>query len=210
MIKITCNPTASSYSAIISKSFSIADTNSTEEVDLGWRLLNEMVIARKLPKCSVYISWINLCTKKVDGIKMLENMLDFIGRHNLIISIEVVNKLTTIFNRLGYTCNQSKVNRRGKCSACSSYLDSVEISDLEFKTLATNFMDKALIKKDAYLKSSPDEVSRFQEFVDKTVPYDCVIDGLNVAFSAGSPKNTGTGAKIVSFLHYKNVFTTKM
>ena len=199
MVKITCKPSASTYSAIITKSFS-ASTNSSEELELGWKLLNEMVEARRLPKCSVFISWINQCIKNVDGLKMLENMLYFIGRHNLLISKQVVDKLTSVFAKLGFTCSQSKVNRRGKCSACASHMDSVEISDEEFTELAKKFLDKALIKKDVYLKSSPDEVARFQEFVDKTIPYDCVIDGLNVAFSAGSSKSSGSGAKIVNSL----------
>ena len=200
MIKITCKPTASTYSSIITKSFNSANTNASEEVELGWKLLNEMVVTRRLPKCSVYISWINLCMKNVDGLKMLENMLQFIGRHNLLISSQVVNKLTLIYTKLGYTCSQSKVNRRGKCSACASHMDSVEISDEEFTELATKFLDKALIKKDVYLKSSPTELARFKEFVDKTIPYDCVIDGLNVAFSAGASKSSGSGAKIVNIL----------
>lgn len=60
-------------------------------------------------------------------------------------------------------------------------------------------MEKALIRKNVFLKTNPDELKRFQKFIDNTRPYDCVIDGLNVAYSKGSKiKSAATPAKLTA------------
>lgn len=52
-----------------------------------------------------------------------------------------------------------------------------EITDDEYNNLCSHFIDKVFIGN----KSTPQEMYSFMKFIDKTRPYDFVIDGLNLA-----------------------------
>lgn len=49
-------------------------------------------------------------------------------------------------------------------------------------------MDRVVIGADIFRKSTPEEIKEFKNFVKMTAPYDMVIDGLNIAFTAGPKK----------------------
>lgn len=74
----------------------------------------------------------------------------------------------------------------GKCQSCSKQLRSVYATDDEFNELSNHFLDKILIGSSIFSKTTPQELESFLTFVDRTKPYDCVIDGLNVAHSKNS------------------------
>lgn len=48
------------------------------------------------------------------------------------------------------------------------------------------------------MKTNPKELENFQKFIEKNAPYDCVIDGLNVAYSSGVEKSPKVCATLVS------------
>ncbi len=57
-----------------------------------------------------------------------------------------------------------------------------DISQTDFAKLRDTFLEKSLKKKDIYQTSHPQELSKFQEFLQQCKPYDIVVDGLNVAW----------------------------
>lgn len=76
---------------------------------------------------------------------------------------------------------------------------SVHLTNNEFNVLSSAFLQKVLLRSDTFLKSSPTEVAKFQQFLEKFQPFDCVIDGLNVAYGAGVKKSPVAYAKLVRF-----------
>lgn len=67
-------------------------------------------------------------------------------------------------------------------------------------------MENVVIGKNVFTKTTPDELKSFQTFIQGAGSCDVVIDGLNVAYSAGSNKNSHFYAKLVT--DYLNVYFT--
>jgi len=58
-------------------------------------------------------------------------------------------------------------------------------------------MDDVIIGSDIYHKTNPKELQNFKKFVEKTKPYDIVIDSLNIIYKdKGSPQ-------MVTFIYLK-------
>nr|XP_002741342.2 PREDICTED: mitochondrial ribonuclease P protein 3-like [Saccoglossus kowalevskii] len=73
------------------------------------------------------------------------------------------------------------LDENGICGICGKQLDPLTLTDNEFKQLHDQIMEKVIKSKDVYLKTSPQELKAFIEYVNDGPSYDVVIDGLNVA-----------------------------
>lgn len=83
-----------------------------------------------------------------------------------------------------------KVTQNGLCNHCQQSLEKYELSTEEFEDLKKMFFKNVLIGKDVFLKSNPNELNDFKMFLEKIDKFDVVLDGLNIAYRAGtnSPK----------------------
>lgn len=75
----------------------------------------------------------------------------------------------------------------GECTGCNQALDCLKLTEEEFSILQNNVKEKLIVGSDLLLKSSPEELKRFLDFMEKTAPYDVVLDALNIAFTVGEP-----------------------
>lgn len=195
MMKVTATPSLVAYSALACKAF------GSEQPELAWRLLEEMLQTRKMPKCEVYLAHLESSAKdpKTLGVQ-LERLLLFLERHDILISEKVAQQLQLLAEQLPQQLQVSstQLNQFGKCTACQQHLEHVAISDKQFEELRDVFLEKVLIRKDVFQKSTPEEVERFKKYVQQTAPYDCVIDGLNVAYSTGNKKPPQQLAKLLA------------
>lgn len=195
MMKVTSAPSISAYSALATKAF------ISQEPDIAWRLLEEMLEIRKLPKCEVYLAHLESSVRNIETFgSQLERLLLFLERHDILLSDKVAQQLVALAQRMPkqLQVTSTHLEQMGKCSACQQHLEHVAISDTQFAELRGSFLDKVLIRKDVFQKSTPEEVARFKKFVEQTAPYDCVIDGLNVAYSTGTKKPPQQLAKLLA------------
>ena len=70
---------------------------------------------------------------------------------------------------------------------CQHQMERNEITTAEFEAIQQSFLEQVIVGKNIFYKSSPDEVQHFIKFVQKTGPYDVVIDGLNVLNNKRNP-----------------------
>lgn len=187
-IKMTCTPSSSTYSAIIVSAF------KNNESTIGLKFLEEMIQLEKSPKCEVFNAWFDYNTR---NNKSFDDILNFIGENEILVSSKVAHHLKSILASQNKKCDISSVNR-GICTNCEKPLENISITKEEFDNLCSSFLQKVLIRKNVFLKSTPEELSKFEKFVEKTAPYDCVIDGLNVAFSSGIKKSPIVHAKLLA------------
>lgn len=196
MMKISSNaPSLPAYTEIIIKAF------ATNNLSLGWQLMNQMIEQRKLPKCEIFITLLDTILKHhvKDFHTEVENIFKFLETHDILVTQRVANALQDIAMKHPnlLVATPSKLKRYGKCSTCGLHMKNVSLSDKDFKKLQTSFLDKVLIRNDVFQKSTPQEVKQFCDYVEQTGPYDCVVDGLNVAYSMGSKKPTQALANMV-------------
>lgn len=97
-VKLTAKPTASAYSFIAARAF------KENEMVLGWRILNECVAADKIPKCEVFLSYIDWCRTQDDVAEHLIKIMQFIGLHEIVVSRKVIDRLRAAYEALGYAC----------------------------------------------------------------------------------------------------------
>ncbi|KAH8274347.1 hypothetical protein KR044_003727 [Drosophila immigrans] len=195
MMKVTSAPSVAAYSALAAKAF------SASQPELGWQLLDEMLEQRRLPKCEVFVAQLENSARHVAGFaEQLERLLQFLSKHSISISDKVSQQLLDLAQRLPQQLQvtATHLERTGKCAACQQHLEHVAISEADFARLRDAFLDKVLIRHDVFQKSTPEEVQRFKRYVDQTAPYDCVIDGLNVAYSTGNKKSPQQLAQLVA------------
>ena len=192
MCKITGNPSVGSFSQLAKACF------QNGEVDTGWQLMNECIDIGKYPSCMTYLAWID--HSKKDPLTLVENiekMLNFTSDKDVLLTKTVTQELGMLFDSLGYSCSYSHINRRGMCSSCQNQLENISISSEDFQKLTDSFLDKVLIRKNIFVKSNPKELAIFTDFVDRNVPFDVVVDGLNVAYCAGTRKSFDVYASLV-------------
>lgn len=188
-IQLTSTPSTSAYCCIISKAL------DEDNLDIAWKLLDQLLSNQHVPTVSVFLKYFN---KFRHDDEATEKMLNLISENNLMLPEKSIEEFQKLFaeNR---ECKIVKIGRRGKCLSCSNQLTAVQLNEAEFAKLSNTFLDNVMIRKDVFLKTNPEEVNRFKKFVDKTMPFDCVIDGLNVAYSHGTQQSPQMLVKNVSF-----------
>lgn len=181
-------PSESVYSCILLKAI------QDDSVAISWNLLNEIAEKQIVPRSRVFIKWFE---KYINDPTKIDQMLKYISDNYILLPEIDIRNFSDTFKQK-YTCSFVTINRNGRCPSCTQKLPGVKLLQTEFKKLSSQFLEDIFIRNDAFMKSNPDEIKRFKDFVDKTIPYDSVIDGLNVAYSQGDKLSTKVYAKILA------------
>lgn len=200
MTKISSTPSIGAYTELTVKAF------TQGELNIGWNLLDETVEQGKEPKCETYIAYLQYIAREPLTLQCnLEILFTFWEKYELIITANVVEVIADILNNNLHNVQSSQTDTQGKCVQCKLHMRTITISDAEFAKLSNSFLNKVLIRNDVFQKSTPEEVEHFKRYVTKTAPYDCVIDGLNVAYSMGAKKTPKMLASLLANVvkHFK-------
>uniref|UniRef100_A0A0A1XG55 Mitochondrial ribonuclease P catalytic subunit n=1 Tax=Zeugodacus cucurbitae TaxID=28588 RepID=A0A0A1XG55_ZEUCU len=201
MSKLTSTPSIGAYTELTVKAF------AKGELNIGWNLLEETVAQGKEPKCEAYSAYLQYVAQEPLTLQCnLEKLFAFWEKYELIITANVAKCITEILNNNLHNAELSQIDAQGKCNQCKVHMRTVTITDAEYAKLSNSFLNKVLIRNDVFQKSTPEEVEHFKRFVTKTAPYDCVIDGLNVAYSMGTKKPAKFLASLLANVvkHFKN------
>jgi mitochondrial ribonuclease P protein 3 len=179
------SPNAGSFSCIMDKAL------AEEELEVAWNLLDQMTQSQLMLRPSVLADFFR---RVKDDKEQVEKLLTTMQENSWMLPETSIGEFRSIFDG---KCRIVEMNRNGKCRSCSHQLSSIKLNADEFAKLSRTFLDDVLVRKDIFLKSSDEELERFRKFIDKTGPFGCVIDGLNVAYSHGTQKGPKMFAKNV-------------
>lgn len=147
----------------------------------------------------LYAAWLEAVLNSSEKSQLLEKFFFFLRSTENLVPHSCVNNLIECFKRLeneNWLSKLVNVNRKGICPNCNQQLELAEITLDQFKELKEAVLSRIMKGTDVYIKTTPEELNRFLEFVRKTAPYDIVIDGLNVAYHQSYQNNKGLAEQL--------------
>ncbi|NXD75641.1 MRPP3 ribonuclease, partial [Halcyon senegalensis] len=75
----------------------------------------------------------------------------------------------------------TNITDSGQCPVCNHQLEDSDLTEEEYNNLRERIIRDVIHGTDTFRKTSPQEFEAFQTFVENRLPFDIVIDGLNVS-----------------------------
>ena len=135
--------------------------------------------------------WIDYCKiirrrkGNEEAQEAMERFYLLLQRKELYISYRFARELNSY-----YTSNEAKQTKilsinndfSSKCQNCGGVLSKYKIDTESRERIMKILIDFVIKKKDVYLKTSPLELQKFLNFLNKTDPFDLVVDQPNVSY----------------------------
>lgn len=125
---------------------------------------------------------------------------EFLVRNGIFLKQPIIQLLKEMLENHSTECFTGKFTNvdkiSGNCRSCRNYLQKASITDEEFAALRKSLMEKVLFGENVFLGSKPEEMKKFQKFIQETAPYDMVIDGLNVAYHVSAQARSQPSKKV--------------
>nr|CAI5838402.1 unnamed protein product [Callosobruchus analis] len=182
-VKRTATPNTACYSSIIAAAF------INKEEQMGWAILEEMVQYDRIPNNIAFHSYLSRLKHKRSRqliIDKLETLFLFLQKHDIKCSEEVTVHIANLAERLQFLNIFTTVSYKGICQNCHSQMANFELTTKEFAELKEAILKNVIVGKNVFTKTDPDELERCKEFVLNMGSFDVILDGLNVAYSAGT------------------------
>lgn len=156
------------------------------EPDIGWDALHKILSYFLHPHYYVYSAYLLYCKKERDTFKVqIQKMFEFWRDYGILPLKNTIDKYVEICNEMGVPATYTTIKSR-KCTECSEELSDSSLSENDYKYLFETFERHEFLGEDMYCTSTPQEILKFLKFVDKTKPYDVVIDALNMVHLRGA------------------------
>ncbi|KAF6729066.1 Mitochondrial ribonuclease P protein 3 [Oryzias melastigma] len=183
-IKKVFTPSPRNYGDVISAAMLHGDTAT------AWTLYDELLVKGLSPHPE---TWHALFTKKTEKKQAsgeaehherLLGILLYMRNNQIYPNKAVASAIKTWFESLSnqqWTGSWTSPRPKGLCRGCGSELESIQLTAEEYQELKDRVMADVIQGPDVFKKTTPEELERFREFVQRKPAFDVVVDGLNVA-----------------------------
>ncbi|KAH0518232.1 Mitochondrial ribonuclease P protein 3 [Microtus ochrogaster] len=157
-----------------------------QDVDVAWSLYQELVGHNLIPLLETLKAFFDF-GKDINDDDYSDKLLDillYLRNNQLYPGESFAHSIKTWFESIPgrqWKGQFTTVQRSGHCSSCGRALESIHLSPEEYEFLKGKIMRDVIDGGDQYKKTTPQELKRFENFVNSCPPFDIVIDGLNVA-----------------------------
>lgn len=170
------------YSVIIRKAL------QENEKDIAWKYL-PLAINRETRKRldpSIFLEYWDYCRRlktKHDIQWNIDNFLKFITKNQIEVPEDAARELACLIKetKIGES-EYFSYNSADKCYVCSNNFPCVTITQQEHEMLTNAIKKNVVIGKSLFSRTTPQELQSFIDLVNRTKPYDFVIDGLNIGY----------------------------
>ncbi|XP_041351553.1 mitochondrial ribonuclease P catalytic subunit-like isoform X2 [Gigantopelta aegis] len=179
MTKLTQDPGPAYFNPII-----IAALRE-KEMDVVFSLLSTLGGKGMAPSNVVFEKFINMCSGLDGEVNInIRSLFKYFREFNWLPDQELAHQIEELFvgsKTENWKCHWTIVDKSGVCQCCKHRLGRIVLTDADFQNLQQQFLTSTLIGENVYLKSNPEEVERFKDFIQEYAPFDVVVDALNVA-----------------------------
>ncbi|KAL1789574.1 mitochondrial ribonuclease P protein 3 [Sigmodon hispidus] len=181
-----------------------------QDVNTAWSLYQELLDHNLIPLLETLKAFFDFGKDINDDYysnKLLDILL-YLRNNQLYPGESFVHSIKTWFESIPGRQWKGKfttVQNSGQCSSCGRTLESIHLNAEEYELLKGRIMRDVIDGGDQYKKTTPQELKRFENFVNSCPPFDIVIDGLNVAKMFPKGRESQTLLSVVSQLAQKNL-----
>ncbi|KPP75278.1 mitochondrial ribonuclease P protein 3-like, partial [Scleropages formosus] len=174
-------PTASNYGDVIAAALRNGDSAT------GWALYNTLLEKGLSPNQGTWQALFESGVSQHGHEDRLEGILYYMRDNQLYPVESLARSIKAWFES-------------GMCRSCGTALESIELSEEEYRLLKEQVMQDIMEGDDVFIKTTPKELKNFQKFLESVPAFDVVLDGLNVAKTMGRGRPSEILLTVVSEL----------
>uniref|UniRef100_S4RH08 Mitochondrial ribonuclease P catalytic subunit n=1 Tax=Petromyzon marinus TaxID=7757 RepID=S4RH08_PETMA len=200
------HPAAVNYTDIVKAALARCD------VELAFRLYAEMLQKDLLPQDSMLQAFFELRGELAETNRdKLEGILQYLRHSQTFPSEKLARSIGDWFESFKEEKWKARyihiLPQAEHCPSCGENLESIYLTEGEYKQLQECIMNDVIKGHDIYRKTTPAELARFQRHIASNGPYDVVVDSLNVSHISGKYAQSQILMDVVSHLaeHGKQV-----
>ncbi|XP_037992721.1 mitochondrial ribonuclease P catalytic subunit [Motacilla alba alba] len=157
-----------------------------QEMKLAFELYSEMLAKDVVPTLHVLQSFFDFSRgmKDAELQKELFGILLYLRENQIYPHRTFMRSIKLWFESLpggNWRGRLTKIKDSGQCPVCNHQLEDSNLTEEEYSHLSERIMKDVIHGTDTFRKTSPEELEAFQTFVENRLPFDIVIDGLNVS-----------------------------
>ncbi|KAM6462201.1 mitochondrial ribonuclease P catalytic subunit isoform 2-T3 [Liasis olivaceus] len=180
-----------------------------QERNLAFELFHEMLAENLTPNLTTIKLFFDFCQPvKDDHLKnKCIDILYYLRENQIYPEESLMLSIKQWFESIpgeNWKGNLTTMNYSRQCPSCGQPLEDINLNQEEFIILKEKIKKDVIEGTDVFRNTSPQELERFQRFVNKRPPFDVVIDGLNVAKTAPLSPSSKTLLDVVVHLAQKH------
>ncbi|XP_063254972.1 mitochondrial ribonuclease P catalytic subunit [Prinia subflava] len=157
-----------------------------QEMKLAFELYNEMLAKDVVPTLDVLQSFFNFSRgmKGAELQKELFGILLYLRENQIYPHKTFMRSIKLWFESIpgeNWRGHLTNIKDSGQCPVCKHQLEDSNLTEEEYSNLSERIIRDVIHGTDTFRKTSPKEFEAFQTFVESRLPFDIVIDGLNVS-----------------------------
>ncbi|NXX89254.1 MRPP3 ribonuclease, partial [Centropus bengalensis] len=157
-----------------------------QEMNLAFELYREMLAKALVPTMDVLQALFDF-SRGMKGAELQKELFDillYLRDNQLYPHKTFMWSIKLWFESIPGECwrgHLTSIKNSGQCPVCSHQLEDSELTEEEYNNLRERIIRDVIHGTDTFRKTSPQEFAAFQTFVESRLPFDIVIDGLNVS-----------------------------
>ncbi|NXI46770.1 MRPP3 ribonuclease, partial [Galbula dea] len=157
-----------------------------QEINLAFELYHEMLNKDLVPTLDVLHALFDFSRgmKGAELQKELFGILLYLRENQIYPHKRFMQSIKLWFESIpggNWRGHLTSIKDSGQCPVCNYQLEDSDLTEEEYNHLRERIIKDVIHGTDTFRKTSPQEFEAFQAFVENRLPFDIVIDGLNVS-----------------------------